>query len=75
MKWNENENLTAFYLILKHIIMELKYKIHLFLQAWNEIDADNQENLEKTKQNKTKQNKNKKNDGVVIFTHSLSWMC
>ena len=51
---NTVRHLTAFYLILKHIIMELKYKIPLFLQAWNEITADNQENLEKkTKQNKT----------------------
>ena len=40
------------YLILIHLCNEITYKIHLLLQVWNEIIADNEQKLGKLGESK-----------------------
>ena len=65
---------TVLYLILIHLWNKSTYKIHLLLQVWNEIIADNEHKLGKLGESKVHSHDGQWR-GIVMFTPTLRCEC
>ena len=65
---------TVLYFILIHLWNESTYKIHLLLQVWNEIIADNEHKLGKLGESKFI-HMTVNEGGIVMFTPTLRCEC